>query len=180
MSSVSSVAVRVTLSGYCQCCILCCYQGHNSGYCQSCIFCCCQGQTSWLLSMLRPLLCQVCMLCLLPALYFLVTTGVVSLGYQWSCISWLPLELPLLVTIKVTSFLDNLTVLLGVRTVKSPPQSGCGAWRRAEFRLQRKGEARNSSNPSFPQLCLHLPGKDRQLSLQYCPMTNYSKMCQLN
>lgn len=116
------------------------------------------GSHLWLLSILCLLLHQVCMLCLLPGLYFLVTTGIVSPGYQlsciswccWDCIFWLPLELPLLVTTKVTSFVDNLTVLPGVRAVKSPTQSGHGALRSAEFRLQRKGEARDSSDPSFP------------------------------
>ena len=71
---------------------------------------------------------------LASSLHALLTTRVEFLDYHWGCVSGLPvelyflvllglyfLELPVLVTTKVTSFLDNLTVLPGIRAVKSPP-----------------------------------------------------------
>lgn len=123
--------------------------------------------------------------CVASSLHVLFTARVVFLDYHWGCVSWLPvelyfswhcwdcvfwlpLELPLLVTTKVTSFVDKLTVLPGVRAVKSSTQSGSGTLR-VEFRLQRKREAHDSSDPSFPQLGLHLPGKDGRLPFSTAP-----------
>lgn len=143
---------QITSSGYCQCCISAAVGSHLLGIvsvpssaavgCACSVFC--QGCTSWLpLGLYFLVLLGLC---------FLVTTGVPSSGYHRGCI--------------LLSF-DNLAFLPVVRGV-SPTQSGSGALRSVEFRLQRKGEADHSSDTSFPELGLHLLGKDKGLSLQYC------------
>lgn len=126
INAASSVAVRVTLSGYCQCCVFCCVKSACSVYCQACI--------SWLpLGLCLPVTSGV---------VFPGAVGIVFSGYHWSYLFWLPPRLHLSLTLLLSS--------LGVRAVKSPTQSGRGALRSVEFRLQRRGEAHDSSDPSFP------------------------------